>query len=65
MTTEEQRMKMIELCNQGLKAPQIAKQLNCSAWTVRKWRQRFKKKRTYNHKWVDQVQDAYLVFPKL
>jgi len=47
MTTEVQRKRMIELTNQGLKAPQIAKELGCSVWTVRKWKQRFKKKRVY------------------
>lgn len=44
MTTEEQRIQMIELSNQGLAAPKIAAKLNCSVWTVRKWKQRFKKK---------------------
>ena len=46
MTSEEQRIKMLELSNQGLKAPEIGKRLGCSEWTVRKWRQRFKKKDT-------------------
>lgn len=44
MTTEEQRIQMVELSNQGLTAPQVADKLNCSVWTVRKWKQRFKKK---------------------
>lgn len=43
MTTEAQRLRMIELSNQGLKAPQVAQELGCSVWTVRKWKQRFKK----------------------
>ncbi len=61
MTTEEQRIQMIELSNQGLTAPQVAEKLNCSVWTVRKWKQRFKKKRAYILKWSDQLLDAYLV----
>jgi len=44
MTTEDQRKKMIALSVEGLKAPTIAKKVNCSVWTVRKWLQTFKKK---------------------
>jgi len=62
MTTEEQRIQMIELSNQGQTAPQVAEKLNCSVWTVRKWKQRFKKKRAYILKWADQLLAAYLVF---
>lgn len=44
MTSEEQRIKMLELSNQGLNASEVATHLGCSKWTVRKWKQRFKKK---------------------
>lgn len=44
MTSESQRVQIIELSNQGYTAPQISERLGCSVWTVRKWKQRFKKK---------------------
>lgn len=51
MTSEEQRIKMLELSNQGLNATEIGIQLGCSKWTVRKWRQRLKKKELLYLKW--------------
>jgi len=62
MTTEAQRMRMIELSNQGLNAPQVAKKLGCSVWTVRKWKQRFKKKQIYNRLWDGLKKAVYLAF---
>jgi transposase len=46
MTTIQERTRIIELSALGMKAPEIAAQLACSVWTVRKWKQRFKKKGT-------------------
>lgn len=62
MTTEAQRLRMIELSNQGLTAPQVAEKIGCSVWTVRKWKQRFKKKQTYNRQWDDHRKAVYLAF---
>ena len=43
MTSLEQRQKIKQLVNQGIKAPQIAQALKISVHTVRKWQQRIKK----------------------
>ncbi len=45
MTTEEDRIQIVELSNRGVKASEVAQQLGCSVWTVRKWKQRFKKRK--------------------
>lgn len=43
MTSLEERQKMVSLSEQGYNSPQIAQQIGCSVWTVRKWLQRYKK----------------------
>ena len=55
MTTEDQRKEMISLSNKGMKAPQIANQIGCSVWTVRKWIQRLKKKQFSIHNGSSQI----------
>jgi len=44
MMTIAERKRILELSAQGMNAPEVARQLRCSVWTVRKWNQRFKKK---------------------
>ncbi len=51
MTTLEQRKKLMALLNEGMKAPQIAKELQISVHTVRKWAQRLKKGAPYIRPW--------------
>jgi len=51
MTTEAQRIEIIALSNQGLTAPEVAEKVGCSVWTVRKWKQVFKKKHHCNLQW--------------
>lgn len=43
MTSLEQRQQIKQLVKQGIKAPQIAKTVQLSVHTVRKWQQRIKK----------------------
>lgn len=43
LTSLEIRHKIKLLSEQGLSSPLIAEQLGVSVWTVRKWRQFFKK----------------------
>lgn len=44
MTSLKTRQKIKQLSEQGVKSKDIALELNLSIWTVRKWRQRLKKK---------------------
>ena len=43
ITTFQQRVEIAELAAAGQTDPQIAQLMNCSIYTVRKWRRRFKK----------------------
>lgn len=53
MTSLENKRKIEEFLQLKMKAPQIAKQLGLSVWTIRKWQQRIKKGDHFTLKWVD------------
>ena len=53
MTSLEQRDQIKQLMNQGLQAPEIAKQLGISVHTVRKWGRIIKKGAPFTRLWGD------------